>query len=238
MRDRTTARVLGVLFVAADVAGVLAVVLLQPIFGAHDYLTQVSLNGNRVATGALLELIMGIAVVGIAVAIYTVLRRFSERLALGYVVVRTMEGMLNVISALGGLVLLSASRKFMSEATPNASLQTLGGVLLAQGDWVSYAVLPIVFALDALILNYLLYRARLLPRWLSAWGLGGGALWLAAGVMVTYGLEPSATTALAVPIGLQEIALALWLIFKGFSLPAFTSEPDVAPTRDCAVVSA
>ncbi len=102
MTERTMARVVGGLFIAADVAGVLALVLLQPILGAHDYLAEASRNGNRVATGALLELIMGIAVVGIAVAIYTVLRRFSERLALGYVVVRTMEGMLNVISAIGG----------------------------------------------------------------------------------------------------------------------------------------
>jgi Domain of unknown function (DUF4386) len=106
MTNRTTARVVGGLFIAADVAGVLAVVLLQPIFGAHDYVTEASLNGKRVATGALLELIMGFAVVGIAIAIYSVLRRFSERLALGYVVVRTMEGMLNVISAIGGLILL------------------------------------------------------------------------------------------------------------------------------------
>src|SRR5215470_5724445 len=148
MTDRTTARVVGGLFITADVAGVLAVVLLQPIFGAHDYFTVASRNGNRVATGALLELMMGIAVVGIAVAIYTVLRRFSERLALGYVVVRTMEGMLNVISAIGGLILLSMSREFVSAGTPDASLQALRGVLLAEGDWVNYAVLPIVFALD------------------------------------------------------------------------------------------
>jgi hypothetical protein len=223
MKLRTTARVVGGLFIAADVAGVLALVLVQPIVGARDYLTQASLNQDRVATAALLELVMGIAVVGIAVTIYAVLRRFSERLALGYVVVRTMEGMVDVISAIGALMLLSVSRDFVSTGSSAAALQTLGGVLLAENNWVSYVIMPIVFALDALILNYVLYRARLVPRWLSVWGLGGAALWLAAGVMVTYGLKPSATTALAVPIGLQEIALAIWLIVKGFNTTALES---------------
>jgi len=220
----------GGLFIAADVAGVLAMVLLQPVFGAHDYLTEATRNGNRVATGALLGLVMGIAIVGIAVTIYAVLRRFSERLALGYVVVRTMEGMVDVISAIGALMLLSVSRDFVSSGSSAAALQTLGGVLLAENNWVSYVIMPIVFALDALILNYVLYRARLVPRWLSVWGLGGAALWLAAGVMVTYGLKPSATTGLAVPIGLQEIALAIWLIVKGFNTTALESREGQAAT--------
>jgi Domain of unknown function (DUF4386) len=223
MNDRTTARVVGVLFIAADVAGVLSLVLLQSIVGADNYLTQVSLSANRVATGALLGLAMGMSVVGIAVAIYSVLKRFSGRLALGYVAVRTMEGMVNVISAILVLVLLGVSRDFVNAGASAASLRVVGGVVLAGNNWVNYAILPIVFGLDALILNYLLYRARLVPRWLSVWGLGGAAVWLAAGVMVTYGLQPSATTGLALPIGLQEIALATWLIVKGFNTAALES---------------
>jgi len=126
----------------------------------------------------------------------------------------------------------------VSAGTPDASLQALGDVLLAEGDWVNHAVLPIVFALDALILNYALYQARLVPRWLPVWGLGGAALWLAAGVMVTYGVQPSATTVLAAPIGVQEMALAAWLIVKGFNLAAFRSGPEVGLTRKHMVMTA
>jgi hypothetical protein len=103
---------------------------------------------------------------------------------------------------------------------------------------VNYAVLPIVFALDALILNYALYQARLVPRWLSVWGLGGAALWLAARVMVTYGVQPSATTVLAAPMGVPDMALAAWLMVKGFNLAALTSGPEVGLTRKYAVMSA
>jgi hypothetical protein len=211
---------------------VLALVLLQPIVGIRRDVTQASLHGTGVATGALLELVMGMAVVGIAITLYPVLRRFSERLSLGYVAVRTMEGMLNVIGAIGALVLLSVSREIAGAGASHASLQTLGGTVQAGGDWVNSAVLPIVFALDALILNYVLYRARLVPRWLSAWGLGSAALWLAAGVMVTYGLESSATTALAVPIGVQEMAFAAWLIIRGFDAGAFPSQPEVGAAEE------
>jgi hypothetical protein len=237
MSHRTTARVVGGLYITASVAGVLALLLLQPIAGTHGNLAEASLNGTRVATGALLELVMGMAVVGIAVTIYPVLRRFGERLALGYVAVRTMEGMLNVIGAIGALVILSLSRELVGAGAPDGSLQTLAGTLQAGGDWVNSAALPIVFALDALILNYVLYRARLVPRWLSAWGLAGAALWLAVGVMVTYGLESSATTALAVPIGVQEMAFAAWLIVKGFDAAAFRYQPEVGPAEEHARMS-
>lgn len=228
MTHRTTARVVGGLFIAADVAGGLGMMLNQSVAGARDQLTAASLNANRVATAALLELAMGMAVAGIAIAIYPVLRRVGERLALGYVAVRTMEGMLAVIGALGWLTLLTVGKQYVSATTPAASFQNLGGMLSAERDWVLHAVLPIVFGLGALILNYILYQTRLVPRWLPVWGLGGAALWLAARVMVTYGV--GSMTVLAAPIGLQEIALALWLIFKGFDAAAFASEPDAATT--------
>ncbi len=223
MTDRTTARVVGGLFITATVAGVLAGVFQQPVLGADDYLTRASLDKSQVATGALFELIMGIAIVGIAIAIYPVLKRFSERLALGYVVARTIEGAAAAISVIGGLTLLTLSREFVDAGAPEASPhQTLGGLLLAERDWGNYAVNVVIFALGALILNYMLYRARLVPRWLSGWGLIGAASYLAAGVMVMYGLEAGSTTQVVseIPLGVQEMTLAVWLIVKGFTPPA------------------
>ena len=84
-----------------------------------------------------------------------------------------------------------------------------------------------MFTVGALVLNAALYRAHLVPTWLSVWGLAGAAAYLAAGVLVLYGLEPLSPpqVMLEAPLGLQELALALWLSFKGFSL---TSTPDEA----------
>jgi uncharacterized protein DUF4386 len=225
---RTTARVVGGLFIAATVSGLLGAVFQQPAFGAHDYLTKASLNATGVATAAVLELIEAMTIVGIAVAIYTVLRQFSERLALGYIAVRSMEGMVIVIGTIVELTLLTVSQKYVGAGSHDVSLQTLGAVLLAGHDWVYNAVLPIVYPLGALILNYVLFQTRLVPRWLSVWGLGGAALFLASGVMVAYGV--GTMPVLAAPIGLQEQALALWLIFKGFNAAALQLEVGEALT--------
>lgn len=221
MSHRSSARVVGGLFIAATVTGVLSVAFQQ------TDINKAWLNGNRVGASAVLELIEAMAVVGIAIAIYPVLRRFADRLALGYVAVRTMEAMVIVIGTMIELTFLTVSQKYVGSGTHDASLQTLGAVLLAGHDWVYNAVLAIVFPIGSLILNYVLHQARLVPRWLSIWGLGGAALWLAVGVGVTYGLQ--AIPVLAVPIAVQEMALALWLIFNGFNPAAFASEPEVEP---------
>ena len=89
------------------------------------------------------------------------------------------------------------------------------------------------FTVSALILNYALYRARLVPRWLSGWGLAGAVLYLAAGVAVLYGLEPMSATqnVLQAPLGLQEMVFAVWLIVKGFDTAAIprVDEPEITP---------
>jgi len=227
MTDRTAARVVGALFIAATVALSLAVMLLQPVVGAPDYLAKVSLSQHRVATAALFEFINHIAVVGIAVVIYPILRRFSERLALGYIAARSIEAVLFAIGTMHLLALVTVSREFVAAGTPAAShFQTLGGMLLAGHDWDDAALAFTAFSLGALILNYGLYQARLVPRWLSVSGLVAAALILAARVMVVYGLELSSATQTMFdgPIAAQEMVLAVWLIAKGFSAAAL-SEP-------------
>ncbi|UCC49009.1 MAG: DUF4386 domain-containing protein [Gemmatimonadota bacterium] len=227
MTHRTAARIVGALFIIATVASTVAVLLLQPVIGAPDYLTKASLSENRVATGALFEFINHIAVVGIAVAIYPVLRRFSERLALGYVAARSIEAVLFAVGTLHLLTLVTVSQEFVAAGTPPAShFQTLGGMLLAGHDWDDAALAFTTFSVGALILNYVLYQARLVPRWLSVWGFVGAVLILAARMMVIYGLELSSASQIALdtPIAVQEMAFAVWLIVKGFNATPFASE--------------
>lgn len=215
MTDRTTARLVGGLFIVATLAGVLAALLHEPVRDANDYLIEVALSEQRGATVALLELTMGITVAAIAVAIYPLLARSGVRMALGYVVVRAMEGLLIVVGAVGSLTLLTMGGAYVDEPRPDASLQAIGEALLVEGDWLWSAV-AIVFALSAVILNAVLFRARLVPRWLSLWGLLGGAMWVVSSVLVLYGLDRSSTTVMAAPIGLQEMVFAVYLIVRGF----------------------
>jgi hypothetical protein len=233
--DRATARVVGVLFIIGTVAGGLGLALSQPLVDASDYLTTLSSHEDTVATGALLALIMGVALVATSIVIYPVLRRHSERLALGYVVARTVESVIYVIDAVLLLTLLTVSRGFVVTGPAGASAdRSLGDSVLGARDWAGSVLDVTAFGLSALLLNYALFGARLVPRWLSAWGLVGAALYMMAGAMVMYGLEPLSTTqvVLDVPLGLQEMALAIWLIVKGFNAPAVVDAPD--PEMDTA----
>lgn len=225
MTDRTAARVVGGLFILATVAGV-AGAACQRSLGSDDYLARASSEEGLVATGALLVLVMAIAVVAIAVVLFPVLRRSSERLALGYVVARTIEAVSFVVSTLGALALLTLSRGYVAAGSSEAATyRTVGDALVGGRDWMDAALGVVAFGLSAVMLNVVLFRARLVPRWLSVWGLAGAVLYLTAGVMVLYGLEPFSTTqnALNAPLFVQEMVFAVWLIAKGFSVPATPS---------------
>ena len=226
MTDRTTARVVGCLFIAATVSGILSLVFWQPVLG-DDYLAQASLNPNRVATGALMMIVMTVAIVAIPIVMYPILRRFSVRLAMGYIVARMIEVVVFFVGAIGVLMLLSLSRDSVGAGADVSHLQTLGGVLKDGRDGADEVLGVMAFSVSALILNYVLYRARLVPRWLSDWGLAGAGLYLAAGVMVLYGLEPLSATqnVLQAPLGLQEMVFAVWLIVKGFDTGASAASP-------------
>lgn len=222
MADRTTARVVGVLFIVGTAAGVLAGVVQQPLLDVDGYLVEVASNEGRMATGVLLELVMGLAIMGIVVALYPVLRRYSERMALGFAVARTIEGVTYGLSIIAALTVMSVSGAFVEAgASAGSELETVGRTLLDGREWSNYVFQIVVFAVSAIFLNAVLYRARLVPRWLSLWGLIAAVPYFSVGVLVMYGLEPFSTAQvlLVAPLAVQEMAFALWLIIRGFTMP-------------------
>jgi Domain of unknown function (DUF4386) len=86
--ERNTARIVGVLYIIGTVSGVLSVAVTHSILGASDYLARIATHRSQMAVGALLVLTMGFALALVPVVFYPVGRRYSERLAMGYVVFR------------------------------------------------------------------------------------------------------------------------------------------------------
>ena len=127
--DRATARVVGTLFLVGTIAGLIGLPLQESVVGSGHDLTAVSAHPDRLATGVLLQLIMGVAVVSIAVVIYPVLRRQAERLAMGYVVARALEAVIYILSGAGLLGLITVSEKCVAAAdgTAYAALGDLSG---------------------------------------------------------------------------------------------------------------
>ena len=224
---RKNAISVGVLFIIATVVHVLGKTkFLDPILDAPDLLIKVSSNENQVIIGSLLVLVSVFACAGIAIGLYPVLRKHNEALALGSVGFRVMETMLYVIGVACTLSLIPLSQGSASAGAVNASsFQISGTLLLAVKD--SAGMLSVVtFTMGALMYYYVFYRSKLIPRWLSGWGIVGAALSLACILLTMFGqLIPFSTVfiLLQLPIGLQEMVLAVWLIAKGFNQTAIAS---------------
>lgn len=223
-----SARIVGVLFIIGTVAGILSAVLTGPVFEAPDVLVEVSTNESQIIAAALLVLTMGLALAMIPVVAFPVLRQHNQVLALGYVLFRgALEPFTYMATVVSWLLLIVLSRGYVQAGGADAVYsQTLGSLLLGAGGQVNH-VLQIVFPLGALMFYAVLYRSRLVPRWLSAWGLVGIALHFGEGLLTMFGVLPAgAETIAALPIALQEMVLAVWLIVKGFS--ASVTAPEAA----------
>jgi len=220
--NRKTAIIVGVLFITATVASSLGFAILDPILNTPDIFVNVSANTTQVIIGVLLLIIDSVAVVGIAVMMFPILKKHNEALALSYVGFRVIEAAIIIIASIILLSLLTLSQEYVRAAAADASnFQTLGTLLLTVWDWALLLGIMIVFSLTALILNYLLYQSELVPRWLSGWGLIGATLLLAAGLLEIFGIN--LTDLINLPIALQEMVFAMWLIVKGFNSSATVS---------------
>jgi len=224
--NRKTAIIVGVLFVIATIAGVLSVVLLEPILNSPDYLINISANSTPLIIVVLLDLIMVTAIVSIPIFLFPILKKQNENIALGYVIFRIFEVIPLLFGAISLLLLLTLSKEFAIVGVMDApQFQTLGTLLLAAGNWSTLVGGQIIFSLTALILNYSFYQSKLIPRWLSGWGLIGVPLMLASGVLGLFvGTFSSIGTMLIIPLALQEMVFAVWLIVKGFNSSAIDSD--------------
>jgi hypothetical protein len=225
--NRNTAVIVGVLFIIGTVAGILSVVFTQPVMNAQDYLAAVMSNENQVIIGSLFILTMGLALAMVPVVLFPLLKKFNEVLALGYVVFRgALETVTYLAMVVCWLLMVSLTQGYVG--TPSASaFQNLGALLLQVQDAINL-MLIIVFSLGALMLYYLLYTSKLIPRWISVWGVIAILLHLSTSFLDMFGLMTASmsggTFVLNFPIFLQEMVMAVWLIVKGFNPSAIASE--------------
>lgn len=227
-RDRRTAVVAGVLFIVATAASLLGrVVLLDPILkeGA-DILAKVAANQTQVAAGALFGLVAFFASGSIAIALYPVLRRHSEGLSLGAVGLRIIEATLYSIGAIAVLSMMTLARESVGAgAGASECFQASGALLMVVRSWAGMAG-TLAFYTAGLLYYIVFYRSRLIPRWLSGWGIIAVTMGFTASILVVFQVVEPMTTpqiVLNLPIFLQEMVLAVWLIAKGFSPSALAS---------------
>jgi hypothetical protein len=184
--------------------------------------------------GAFLELLLIIANIGTAVVLFPIVRRQNEILALGYVTARIVECVFIAIGILSLLTVVTLRQEAAGADT--GSLVAVGESLVALHEWTRQLGPGFVVGVgNGLILGYLMYRSRLVPRPMAVLGLIGGPLIIVTGAAVLLGvLEEGGVWQVAViPEFIWELSLGIWLTIRGFNpSAAILSEPDTTGPRE------
>jgi hypothetical protein len=222
MAQRKTAVIVGILFIIGTVSGILSAVFTGGIFTDSDYLIRVAENEPQILLGAAFVLLMGFSLAMVPVVMFPLFKKKNEALALGAVVFRgPVEAVLYILTVLSWLMLITLGKEFVVAGMPASShFQNIGAVLVQAGNQINQ-ILEIAFSLGALMFYVLFYQTRLIPRWLSLWGVIGAVLYHIAGWSDLFGIDMGV---LIFPLALQEMVMALWLIIKGFSAPPTTAK--------------
>lgn len=219
---RTTARIVGAMYLAGFVVGITGIVLIQSVLGAPDHLATLPANGMLLAIGAVLWLMAAAWDAAHGILMFPVLKQHdSERVAVGYLGFRIMDGLLITIMVLFVLVQIPIGGEYLNAGASDASyLQALSAVFM-QAQLDAYNIAMTTLGVSGLILCYSFYKSKLVPRFLAVWGLVGYAVILGGSVLEVLGFNLQ--TIHAIPGGLWEMFIGVWLIVKGFDPSAFVS---------------
>ncbi len=227
---RTNAVVAGVLYIIGTVSGVLSFVFTPPVLGGPGYLARIAANPAALILGAFSVLTMGLALAMVPVALYPVLKRHNLPLAVGYVVFR---GALETVTYLGivasWLLLVALGQEYAAAgALAGPDFQVLGS-LISKAAEISANLTAVIFPIGAMMLYAVLYQAKLIPRWLSVWGMIAVGLTLVSSGVPGLANRPDAMPAVQTAANaltlVQEMVMAVWFIAKGFNLSATAPRP-------------
>ncbi|MCV2393662.1 DUF4386 domain-containing protein [Actinotalea sp. M2MS4P-6] len=228
---RRTSLTAGVLFVLATTTA-LAASAVEPEVSGTAALAALPGSSPAFLLATLLHLAAAGTSVGIAIALYPVIRAAHATLAIGSVVFRTIEAVFYAVGAVSLVAVLPLSRELAAAPTDQqATISAIAETMVGQRD---HAVMVgvIAFCTGALLYYLAFYRSTLLPRWLSAWGALGALSMLTACALALVADRPvTGYVVLALPIAVQEMVLAGWLLVRGFAeepAPERTAAPALA----------
>src|SRR3954451_4044849 len=225
--NKKAAKIVGVLFLLAAVAGIIGGLILYAPINGPDYLTKGAEHANQVILGALMELITVVAVIGTATTMFPFLRKYNETIALWHVSFRFLEAVIITVGLISVLSLVTLSRELVVAAAPDtAAFQASGTVLKAIHDWTFSLGPNFILGINTMMYSYIFYKSKLVPRFIPILGMTGAALIFICALLVMFGVIQQVSVwgaILALPIFANEMILAVWLIVKGFNESALAS---------------
>jgi hypothetical protein len=230
--EQRTARIMGAWFLGTFVFSIPAFFFYNPILNRADYVVGSGAD-TRIAVGALLEILLAITGIATAVVIFPIVKRVNESIALGYVASRTVESILILVGVLSLMSVVALRQDLAATGSTNEALIDVGRGLVALHEQTRLLGPQFCAGLgNGILLGYLMWRSRLLPRPMVMVGLIGGPLALLAGIGVLLGVW-DITSRLAVaataPEAIWEFSLSVWLLVKGFRPSPVLTGPPVIP---------
>ena len=221
---RTTAKIVGMVYLAGFVVGIAGNTLIQSILGAPNHLATVSANSATLTIGAILWLMAVAGDVAHGVLMFPVLKQHNESIAVGYLAARVVDAIFIAVMVLFVLIQLPLGSEYLKAAAPDAIyLQALSTVFV-QASQYAYDIGMSALGLAGLLLCYTFYRKTLVPRVLAVWGLVGYAI-IFCGMMSDL-MGSGLGLVSSIPGGLWEVFIGVWLIVKGFNTSAIVPESD------------
>ena len=220
--NRKTSIIVGILFIVGTISGIGSAVISSSYLQASDYLTQIAANETQILLGSLLVWLMGFSLALVPLFMYPIFEKQNKILAIGYVVFRgAIETVTYIAIGVCMLLPLYLSQHYAKAEILNLSnFQNIGIIILKVRELISLSTI-FVFSVGGLMFYALLFQSKLIPRWLSIWGLIAIVLHLATGLLIQFGLQSETSTSnttMNFPIFLQEMVMAVWLILKGFNV--------------------
>lgn len=210
--DRMGAMTAGIFFLVAMFSSLVGGLMIES-YTIPDFLTSIYGHGGMVKLGVYLELVNGISVIGIVACIYPFLKRYNERLALGYAGLRIIEALACIAAAAVPMIYLSMSEAYQQTGFSSATdIRMMGELLIGLRSSITGLLVPIFFAGGALVFYAMLYISKLVPRFLSAWGFIAA---IPVIILNTIDISTELQMVLAFPIILNEITLGIYQIVKG-----------------------
>jgi len=187
----------------------------KPVIGV-DFLGLVAADSSRLTGGAFFTFMMGVSLIAMTVFLYPVFRKDNEPLALGMLLFRgALEGTAYFADVVGIMAMVALGNEYAANGAASTALQSVGNslfqVLNLKTPFATFA-----FLIGAVCLYVSFYRTRLIPRWLTVWGLIGVIPYLANAILQLLHIDSGLGIFLDIPLAIQELVMGAWLIIKGF----------------------
>jgi len=215
-------RLAGILMLAGMVAGIFSV---APAIDATDYLTAAAKDSNQVTLAAVFQLVMSLTYIGVAILLYPTIKRFGSAWSIGFLSCRIIAASLSIIGTIVLLSMLTLSQEYLRNPSPHPlALEAIGNVLKITRDYINHVFMVIVLCTGNFLCYVLFFQSKLIPRWLSLWGIMAAFLSVSASILLLFqqvDVITYAYLALNAPMAIQEVFLGIWLIVKGFDYSTF-----------------